>query len=60
MYILTDFYTLAIRRAVVFYTSVTIRRAVVFDTSAYARARGIVLMHFLHNIFMRFVDIGIL
>ena len=48
MYILTDFYTLAIRRAVV------------FDTSAHARAREIVLMCFLHNIFMRFVDIGIM
>ncbi len=43
---LTDFYTLAIRRAVV------------FDTRAHARARGIVLMHFLHNIFMLVVDIG--
>lgn len=51
---------LPVRRAVVFYTSVTIRRAVVFDASAHARACGIVLMCFLHNIFMRFVDIGIL
>ncbi len=41
-------------------TSVTIRRAVVFDTSAHARARGTVLMCFLHNIFMLSVDIGIL
>lgn len=41
---------LPVRRAVVFYTSVTIRRAVVL-IQVYGN---------LHNIFMRFVDIGIL
>ncbi len=50
MCVLTDFYALAIIRAVIFYTSVTIRRAVVL----------IQVYGLLHNIFMLFVDIGIL
>ena len=42
------------------FSRLPVKRAVVFDTSAHARARGTVLMHFLHNIFMLVVDIGIL